>query len=207
MERAITIFSQKELSRQEQVRADQEFFAEIFDSYYKRIYNYMRYRLGNPDESEELTSQVFEQVVRKIKTYRPERAPFEVWLFAIANHAVSDYYRKRKRREWFSLESIEDLVSQHPDPEESALQNEEHARLIAALSSLKDRERNIIAMKFTSGLKNLEIANIMGLSESNVGVILYRSLNQLRTILKTRSESFEKKIVLCKALMWIWITF
>lgn len=186
MEKSFSMFSQKDIFLRNLSGVEPEVFADIFDCYYKRIYKYMRYRTGNSDEAEELTSQVFEKVLRKIKTYRPERGPFEVWLFAIAHHAVSNYKKSKKRWAWFSLESIRDLVCRQPGPEESALQNEDRTRLIAAFDSLGDRERNIIAMKFTGGLKNREIAELMGLSESNVGVILYRSLQQLRDLLDSK---------------------
>jgi len=118
--------------------------------------NYMRYHVGNPDEAEELTSQVFEKVLSKIKTFRQERGTFESWIFAIAYRAVKDHHRRKERRVWCSLESIRDLVSCKPGPEETVLQNEEQNRLIAALNYLAERERNIIAMKFAGGLKNRE---------------------------------------------------
>ncbi len=184
MEKTLEVYLQAEYFSEEQSRAKPEVFADVFDRFYKRIYNYMCYRLNSRDEAEDLTSQVFEQVLRKYQTFRPERAPFEVWLFGIAHHTVIDYYRKRKYRLWFSIESIRDQVSQEPTPEEAALRSEDHNLLIAALATLKERERNIIALRFAGGLKNCEIAKLTGLSESNVGVILYRSLQHLKNILK-----------------------
>jgi len=175
----------KELCLQDEVRSYADIFAEIFDRYYSRIYKYMRYRLNSVEEAEDLSSQVFEKVMQKIETYRPDRAPFEVWMFSIAQNTVNAYYRRRKRGIWFPLESIRDLPSERPNPEEKAVRNEEQGRLLVALSSLEERERNIIAMKFAGGLKNKEIAEIMGLSESNTGVILYRALHRLREILKS----------------------
>lgn len=185
MERVLTMSLSKELCLQDEVRSYADIFAEIFDRYYSRIYKYMRYRLNSVEEAEDLSSQVFEKVMQKIETYRPDRAPFEVWMFSIAQNTVNAYYRRRKRGIWFPLESIRDLPSERPNPEEKAVRNEEQGRLLVALSSLEERERNIIAMKFAGGLKNKEIAEIMGLSESNTGVILYRALHRLREILKS----------------------
>lgn len=185
MERVLTISLSKELHLQDEAHSHADIFAEIFDRYYNRIYKYMRYRLNSIEEAEDLSSQVFEKVMQKIETYHPDGAPFEVWLFSIAQNTVNAYYRRRKRRIWFPLESIRDLPSRRPNPEEAAVRNEEQGMLLVALSSLDERERNIIAMKFAGGLKNKEIAEIMGLSESNTGVILYRSLHRLRGILKS----------------------
>ena len=184
MEKAFSMFFKKDLFLRPESQIEPEQFTHIFDSYYQRLYNYIRYRIGNSHESEEVTSQVFEKIYRKISTFQPERGSLEVWLFAIAHHAVNDYHRQKKHRAWFSLESIRELISRQPGPEETALKNEDHHRLLAALDSLGSRERNIIAMKFAGGLKNREIAELTGLSESNVGVILYRSLQQLRNLLE-----------------------
>ncbi|GIO05568.1 specialized sigma subunit of RNA polymerase [Brevibacillus reuszeri] len=172
---------------------DSTFFRDAFDCYHKRIYNYMRYRVSDLCEAEELTSQVFEKVLQKLSTFRPDRAPFEVWLFSIAHHTVNDYYRKRKRRQWFSLDSIKEMISGQISPEEAASKNDEQTELIRALSYLKERERRILSLKFVGELKNYQIAEIVGLSESNVGVILYRSLRQLRSILKEREGNDEDR--------------
>lgn len=188
MEKALAMSLSKELCLHNEAPSHVDIFTDIFDRYYHRIFKYMRYRLNSIEEAEDLSSQVFEQVMHKIETYRPERAPFEVWLFSIAQNTVNAYYRRRKRRFWSPLESIGHLPSQLPNPEEMAVHKEDQGRILAALSTLDERERSIIAMKFASGLKNREIANIMGLTESNTGVILYRALRQLREILKSEER-------------------
>ncbi len=192
MKEACTVTLARELYQPNQSIGKTEIVADIFDRYYQRIYNYVRYRVGDPDEADEISSRIFEQVLKRIETYNPQRAPFEVWLFRVAHHAVTDYYRSKKRREWFSLESIADMASAVSNPEEAIVQNEEHNSLMNALASLGERERNIIAMKFAAGLKNREIAKLMKMSESNVGVVLYRSMRLLREMLKTEEEEHER---------------
>ncbi|NPV91661.1 MAG: sigma-70 family RNA polymerase sigma factor [Firmicutes bacterium] len=185
MEKTLTTAIQQSFFSQLRNEVNAEVFAEIFDLYYSRIYNYMHYRSGSTDDAEELTSQVFEKILKKLGSFNPEKAPFEVWIFTIARNSVNDYYRCRNRWRWFSLESVPDQVSPQPSPEEAALKNEDQVRLRAALRSLGDRERDIIAMKFAGGLKNREIARLTGLSESNVGVVIYRTLHQLRAKLES----------------------
>jgi len=184
MEKSLTMSLSKELCLQDKAHSYTDIFADIFDRYYNRIYKYMRYRINRIEEAEDLSSQVFEQVMQKIETYHPDRGAFEVWLFTIAQNTVNAHYRQRKRWIWSPLESIRNLPSERPNPEAVAVHSEDQSRLLAALTSLDERERNIIAMKFAGGLKNREIAQLMGLSESNTGVILYRSLHQLREILE-----------------------
>ncbi len=184
MEKAYITSLHKENSSLVKAKVKSEDFAQVYDDYYKRIYNYMRYRLGKRELAEELTSQVFERSFRKLKSYNPEKASFAAWIFAIAHNTVTDFYRARRRKYWVSLEAIWDKVSPEPGPEEVAVKKEEREKILKALSSLEEREREIIAMKFAGGLKNTTIAELMGLTDSNVGVILYRSMKKLQKELK-----------------------
>lgn len=86
-------------------------FAAVFEAYYKRIFNYIAYRVSCRYTAEDLASQVFEKTLSKLPGYSPEKAPLEVWLFAIARNVVNDYYRSQARQRFFSLDSIRELVS------------------------------------------------------------------------------------------------
>jgi RNA polymerase sigma-70 factor (ECF subfamily) len=50
----------------------------------------------------------------------------------------------------------------------------------AALAELDPRERELIALKFHAGLRNADIARVLGMSESNVGTRLHRTITKLR---------------------------
>ncbi|MDF2678826.1 MAG: polymerase subunit sigma-24 [Brevibacillus sp.] len=158
-----------------------EIFTQIYDAYYTRVYKYVCYRINNHYAAEELCSHIFEAVISKYSTFSPEKSNFEVWLFAIARNAVTDYFRSlKKKRAVFSLDSILDMVLAKPSPEEMVIQGDNNRALFLALAKLSDKERNIIAMKYAAGLKNSEIADLLGVSGSNIGVVLYRSLKKLQ---------------------------
>lgn len=184
MEKAYITRLFKENTRLANANVEQEPFDQIYDGYYSRIYNYMRYRVGKRELAEDLTSQVFEQSLRKLKSYNPERASFAAWIFAIAHNTVTDYHRGRKKKYWVSLEAIWEKASPEPGPEEMAVKNEEREKLLKVMRSLEEREQEIIAMKFAGSLKNSTIAELMGLTESNVGVILYRAMKKLQKKLR-----------------------
>ncbi|KWX79740.1 sigma-70 family RNA polymerase sigma factor [Paenibacillus jilunlii] len=170
----------KEDSEPNSVDTD-KLFTTVFETYYSRIFNYIAYRVSCRYTAEDLTSQVFEKTWSKLHSYSPEKAPFEVWLFAIARNVVNDYYRSRKRNRLFSLDAIRELVSSRQAPEEHMLEGERSGRLNLALDTLSAKERNIVALKFGADLKNKEIASLTGMTESNVGVILYRCMRKLKS--------------------------
>ncbi|GAA4832399.1 sigma-70 family RNA polymerase sigma factor [Paenibacillus vulneris] len=159
------------------------YFTWIFESYYKRIYNYASYRVNCHYTAEDLTSQIFEKTMKKIDTFSHGKAPFEVWLFAIARNVVNDYFRSEKRRRLFSLDGFKELVSGRKGPERLAIEGEVNDSLLQALEALSARERNLIALKFGAQLKNTEIAELLHITVDNVGVILYRSMKKLRKTL------------------------
>ena len=155
-------------------------FAAIYDHHFPRVYNYVRYRVGDAQVADDLSARIFERALVNIESYRSARAPFAVWLFVIARNVVSSHFRAQKRRRWLSLAALRDRASVEPRPEEVVIQNETRAELLAAVADLSDRERDLIALKFAAGLTNRRIAELTGLGESNVGVILYRAARRLR---------------------------
>jgi RNA polymerase sigma factor (sigma-70 family) len=161
-------------------------FSAIYDHYFPRVYNYVRYRVQDAEAADELTAEVFEAIWGKFGSYRPERAPFAAWLFAIARNAINDHLRALSRHPWLSLETLRDKPSLEPQPEQVAIHHETRAELLAALARLSERERDFIALKFAAGLTNRSIAQLTGQSEDNVGVILYRAMRRLQAELRIK---------------------
>jgi RNA polymerase sigma factor (sigma-70 family) len=166
-----------------QARNDARAFAEIYESYFDRIYSYVRYQVHDDATADDLTALVFERSMLAMNRYNPRKGDFISWLFGIARNAVREHRRRGHSREIVSLE----LVGEQPDinrwTEDVIARQEENNHLLAAVTRLKAREREIIALKFGAGLTNRHIAGLVGLSESNVGTILYRSLRRLREML------------------------
>lgn len=168
-----------------QAAAEPAAFAAIYDHYFKRIYNYVRYRVADAATADDLAAQIFERVLVNLERYRPDRAPFAGWLFAIARNAVNDHLRAQQRHRWLSLEALRGRSSPEPTPEAAVVHDETRAELLAAVARLSSRERDLIALKFAAGLTNRRIAQLTGLSQSNVGVILYRTVRRLRAELSS----------------------
>jgi len=155
-------------------------FTYIFETYYKRIYNYYYYRVQNQQIAEDLASQLFEKAMTKISSYESSKGNFEVWLFAIARNILNDYFRSQKKYPWSSLDNALEMISEESNLEQMIFQAEETKVLLDMIKTLKEKERNIIAYKFGADLKNKEIAELLGIGEKNVSVILYRTLKKLK---------------------------
>ena len=167
----------------ERALTDAEAFGELYDRYAQRIYTYMRYRVDSIQTAEDLTAKTFEQALINLKNYQPHQGEFSAWLFGIAHHTISRHYRKQRRFQWLSFDQLFHHTTESTSPEEQVIHNETQEHLLQAVQQLKARERNLIALKFAGELNNRQIAEITNLSESNVGVILYRAIKKLRGIM------------------------
>jgi RNA polymerase sigma-70 factor, ECF subfamily len=112
-------------------------------------------------------------------------AAFSTWLFAIARNVAADHFRRRR------VELPIDELNEAPAPgdlEAETLRRLQFIQLSRLLAELPDRERELLALKYGSGLNNREIASLTGVSESNIGTILYRTLQRLRTLWDKRGN-------------------
>ena len=141
-----------------------------------RIYNFFRYRFGNRATAEDLTSLTFEKAWRERRRYRKDRSALSTWLLAIARNVAIDHFRKARPEVVLDDSRASDAVT----PEEELVRRGELRRLSDLLASLPHREREVLALKFGADATNRAIAKVTGLSESNVGTILHRTIGGLR---------------------------
>ena len=149
----------------------------VYTEQLPRIYNFLRYRLGNETVAQDLTSRTFEKAWRERHRYRRDIAQFSTWLLQIARNGVVDYYRTR--HEHAPLEAAAEVAAEGT-PEEDAVILSNFARLSLLTGQLTDRERELLALKYGAGATNRAISEVTGLSESNVGTILHRAIEILR---------------------------
>ncbi len=158
-------------------------FAALYDLLYPRVYNYIRYRSDDQVTAEDLAAQTFERVLKAIASYNPERGPFEPWLFTITRNVVASHRRAQAWRSWLPWEWFQRQPDPGPQPEEAVLLHEGEAALLAAFHQLKPQHRDLLGLKYGSGLANPQIAALTGLSEGNVAVTLHRAVEALRRLL------------------------
>lgn len=175
--------SAEEAQYARRVPADPQAFIALYDRYFERVYNYVRYRCDEPALCDDLTAMIFELALTRIKGYRAELGPFGAWLFGIARNAVNYNLRVQKRQKWQPLDDLDDQPDEALTPEQALMDAEVQDELLVALQHVSERERDLIGLKFAAQLTNRRIAELTGLSESNVGVILYRAIHKLRAAL------------------------
>ena len=152
-------------------------FDRLYRSSRDDVYAYVAGLLRDVAAAEEVTAAAFERAYRKRNRFDPERGEPRAWLFGIARNAALDELRRRGRQAELTTEpvDVESLGSS-----ESAEDSERRLAVSAALQRLEPHERELVALKFFAGLANAEIAQVLGISESNAGTKLHRAMTKLR---------------------------
>jgi RNA polymerase sigma factor (sigma-70 family) len=160
--------------------SSQQLFAQLYDEFMPKVFAYIHYKVDSEQTTEDLTSLVFEKALSNYAKYSSDRAAFSTWIFAIARNTVIDHYRTEAKRKHLDLNEAIDVPATEPPPEEQLERQSEKECLLRCLSRLADQDREIIQLKFSGELTNREISRVLKMSESNVGVRLFRSVRKLR---------------------------
>jgi RNA polymerase sigma factor (sigma-70 family) len=163
---------------------DAEVFAELYEQYLPKVFSYISYRIRDERQAEDLTSVVFEKALTKFKSYQKDKAKFSTWIFTIARNTLIDHYRVNQKAQTVQLEDSLNLLSPEISPEDENEREEEARMLQSCLAQLSHSEQEIISLKFGAEMTNRQIAGMLSLSESNVGIIIYRAVRKLRVSFK-----------------------
>ena len=165
-----------------QAQGDPQAFAPLYDQYFPRVHAYVCYRVYDPHDAEDLVADVFCRAISHLKRFKWRNAhSFAAWLFGIAHNRVVDYARGRKRA-GVVLDPQEDLAQwadRLPLPEEALAQQEAVQQMRALIATLSPRRQEVITLRFYGGLRNNEIARVLGLDERTVAAHLCRALRDL----------------------------
>jgi RNA polymerase sigma-70 factor (ECF subfamily) len=149
------------------------------------IYRFLYSRLGNQEEAEDLTSEVFLKAVRQLEPQR-DGPSVQAWLYQVARTTLADYWRRRSRVPQDPLGYLD-----VPDPEGAvATPPDESAARIARwlLDQLPERYREVLTLRFLRGYSIRETADAMGITENHAKVLQYRAVQKAAALGREHGE-------------------
>ena len=149
----------------------------------RRVYAYVAYVIGDGPDAEDITSTVFENALRYRSTYDRSRGKPSTWLLGIARRCVAAALSERAA----SREAPMDVET----PTELEAEAVDRVTLRAALDTLSERDRDLIALRYAADLRAREIAELLGLTTNAVEVALHRALSKLRAELEAEQPPSE----------------
>ena len=181
----------------ENARHDISAFNELYALYFPGVYAYINYRVSRVQDAEDLVASTFLKATERLGQFEWRGdGSFAAWLFRIAHDLVVDSYRRDgKVPDSVSIDELPDIRSDSVLPDDAALQKEEFEYLRQLIGTLSPRRQEIITLRFFGGLRNKEIADILGLDERTVASHLCRGLEDLHSKLVNEADHPRKEYV------------
>ena len=159
---------------------DQDAFAEIYDSYFRRVFAFTVKRVGNAAEAEDLTQETFVQLYRSLPSFEG-RSSLLTWTFGIANHVCSHYFRHCSR--WMVSPNQARSIDDHPT-EATIERHIDAGRVLDRCGEVLEETRRpahqqIFHMRYGESRSIRSIAEMVGKSKEAVKVSLRRSRTAL----------------------------
>ena len=170
-------------------------FEEIYKAYHNPLLNWLKFKIKNQSDAEELVNDTLIKVMKNIGSYDPSISGFETWVMSINNNVLTDYYRKvnatikgNAMKENFSIDgsdvSDDCPVFQVPDrglKADSLFDTAIVGRNIAkAISDLKGTYKDVAIEHFVNELTYNEIVEKLGLPMNTVKVTILRVREKLQ---------------------------
>ena len=156
------------------VQEFQTFYQENLGQIYRFVYS----KVGNREEAEDLTSQIFMIAVRGVNTERGAQS-MQRWLFQVARTTIADYWRVHYRISTSSLDQLLEIGWEGPtDKEPAVMSSTPTERVHRILQALPEHYREVLTCRFLLNLSIRDTANRMCLTEANVKVLQFRALKR-----------------------------
>ncbi len=128
---------------------------DLYDQWLQPIYRYVLSRVKHVDDAKDITSQTFLSAWKNHERYQ-ERGEFAAWLFSIARNKINDHFRQiRRRNNQIQVPGNEDIYKVYAEP-----QNETLIALRQVISTLSEKEQELIRLRYVAGLDFATIAKI-----------------------------------------------
>jgi RNA polymerase sigma-70 factor, ECF subfamily len=152
---------------------------QLFDYFYPIIFRYIKYRLRNNENSEDVTQEVFLKVARKIQQFDKDHGNFSAWIWQIARNTLIDHVRSKARQPEDSASSRELDLDSYTDVHSSSLgqitsEAQDLKKVAEILKKYHPEDQELFRMKYIAGLEYQEIAKITGRSINAITVATHR---------------------------------
>lgn len=177
--------------RRSQVHQDSRFASDqitptqslenLYERHLTAIYRFIYSKVGNREEAEDLTSQVFTKALRSLDSARDAES-IQGWLFQVARTTIADHWREFYRLRTDSLEVLIEAGWEARAADEDVPSATSADRAQRILYQLPARYREVLTYRFLMNYSIRETAEKLGLTEANVKVLQYRALQKAAEI-------------------------
>jgi RNA polymerase sigma-70 factor (ECF subfamily) len=156
---------------------DPQVVSSVYDRYFPAVYRYVTYRVGDPVQAEDITSDVFVRLLEACRAKRGPASNLKAWLMSTSAHVVNDHFRKVYRRPEDELG--EDVPDPGTNPVEDVELRERRRKVRRAMAKLTGEQQHVIALRFGEGFSLEETASVMKKNVNAIKQLQFRALAAL----------------------------
>ncbi len=156
---------------------------KVYLDYKAKVTAYVRSRIENKYDVEDIVSTVFLKIYQKIDSFDESKASLSTWIYTITRNTVIDYFREIKTHIEFLDEIEADTLSADSLVDDELLED-----LAYALETLSERERDLIILHYYKGYTLKRISEMMDMSYINAKLIHTKALSMLRLNMRIAGE-------------------
>ena len=164
-------------------KTDSGAFSSIYDYFYDKVFNYVRWNVNSKEAAQDIVSDVFFKALKNIENYNP-KFYFSTWIFSIARNTLNDSFKKKKM-ETLDPEKEETIASKDSSTNSvNSMEKDLETKMYLnnLLQSLNEEEKDIISLKYFAELDIKEIAKMLSLPSKTVYTKVSRALTKLSKV-------------------------
>lgn len=171
-------------------KGDKDAFGQIYNLFNGRIYRYLRFNLpagrqSFTEDPQDLCQETFLRAYTSISKFTEKKGgSFQAYLFRIARNLAIDHKRKKKDvplKDYWEIETDEIL-------EDAIDKKQEALKVHLVLSKLKEKERQIIILRYFEEMTTAEVAKVMGMRQGALRVRAHRLLQKLKDMIEKNEQ-------------------
>ena len=157
----------------------------VIDEHERQLVRYALHFVGEPERARDVVQDVFMKLCHE-QRIRGTQGPLAgtqlaKWLYTVCRNRAIDVARKENRMKSASTNQIdEQLTTESRSPEAAMLAEEQQRTLLDQIKLLPRNQQEVLRLKFHGGLSYQQIAEVTGLTKSNVGFLLHTAISRLR---------------------------
>lgn len=185
-------------------RRDPDAIVTVYRALSSAVYTYLLRQVRNPTAAEDLTAEVFCEVLAAIERFEGTPERLRAWVFRIARNTLIDHVRKESRRRHESIDEVAevaDLVEFRVDPEAETLALLEREQIIRMVRELPPDQRDVVLLRLVADLPLADVAYLLHKSVGAVKALQHRALRRLGRALGLEPERELQLVQAAEAIM------
>ena len=169
-------------------QVDKEALEALYTRFQTSVYSLAMYMLKQPALAEEATQDIFLNIWLKASSFNAERGQPRAWIMSVAHHKIVDVIRSRRRAvintDPANYEMLEQLPAGGPSTEAQVEQTLERERIMRALETIPESQREVIMLAYFEGYSQSEMAKRLDQPLGTVKTRVRLAMQKLRTALE-----------------------